>query len=410
MKVLHINCSDVGSTGKIISDLSRDLEKKGDFSVLCTPTVKGGEVEGLKKYKTSFPLEQGLYRRINSVLGLPYGFAPVSTIRIKRIIQKEKPDVVHVHSANGNTVNLYSLFRFLKKKNYATVVTHHAEFFYTGSCPHAYDCEKWKTGCGHCPRLFAASHSKIFDRTATAWKKMKNAFHGFPRLHFVSVSPWVQSRAVLSPLVKEYPSTVILNGVDAKNTFYPEENVKKPAEYEQYRHVFLHVTSNFSMNEKDIKGGRYICRLAEEFPDCLFLVAGRNSLKETETLPKNLRLLGTVMNQKELAKLYSLADLTVLASEKETFSMPVAESLCCGTPVVGFCAGGPESIALKEFSRFVPHGDFEALKSAVLEMKDQKKTRGDKIREEAFQRYHLDTMCREYEAVYRKLIQERGLA
>ncbi len=33
--------------------------------------------------------------------------------------------------------------------------------------------------------------------------------------------------------------------------------------------------------------------------------------------------------------------------------MVTAESLCCGTPVVGFTAGGPESIAIDAFSNFV---------------------------------------------------------
>ena len=41
--------------------------------------------------------------------------------------------------------------------------------------------------------------------------------------------------------------------------------------------------------------------------------------------------------------------------------MFVAESLCCGTPVVGFKAGAPEQIAIKDYSNFVPWGDIGAL-------------------------------------------------
>ena len=48
--------------------------------------------------------------------------------------------------------------------------------------------------------------------------------------------------------------------------------------------------------------------------------------------------------------------------------MPTAESLCCGTPVLGFEAGGPESIALEKYSAFVPYGDLDALQKQVFIM------------------------------------------
>lgn len=50
--------------------------------------------------------------------------------------------------------------------------------------------------------------------------------------------------------------------------------------------------------------------------------------------------------------------------------MIVAESLIQGTPVVGFEAGGPESIALEEHSTFVKHGDVTALAKAIKDRID----------------------------------------
>ena len=47
--------------------------------------------------------------------------------------------------------------------------------------------------------------------------------------------------------------------------------------------------------------------------------------------------------------------------------MVTAESLCCGTPIVGFKAGAPEQIALPEFSTFVEFGKIDALKEKLLE-------------------------------------------
>ena len=86
--------------------------------------------------------------------------------------------------------------------------------------------------------------------------------------------------------------------------------------------------------------------LAQWMPDVDFLVLGEKG--EVKDLPQNIKLLGRVYEREKMALYYSLSDATILVSKAETFSMPVAESLCCGTPVVGFKAGGPEQIALPE--------------------------------------------------------------
>ena len=50
--------------------------------------------------------------------------------------------------------------------------------------------------------------------------------------------------------------------------------------------------------------------------------------------------LGFLTSREELALLYSAADVTVVASLEEVFPNTVAESLACGTPVVGFTIAG----------------------------------------------------------------------
>ena len=76
--------------------------------------------------------------------------------------------------------------------------------------------------------------------------------------------------------------------------------------------------------------------------------------------------MGRAKSQIELAQLYSESDLTILLSKRETFSMVTAESLCCGTPVVGFTAGGTESIAIDAFSNFVEYGNIKLLADALI--------------------------------------------
>ena len=113
-------------------------------------------------------------------------------------------------------------------------------------------------------------------------------------------------------------------------------------------------------------------------------------------------LLGNISNQSELATWYKKADLTVLTSKRETFGMAVAESLCCGTPVVGFKCGGSESIAIKDFTEFVEFGDIDALENTIrsewLDFKENNNI--TEISLIARKKYDSDIMAEKYYKLY----------
>ena len=98
-----------------------------------------------------------------------------------------------------------------------------------------------------------------------------------------------------------------------------------------------------------------------------------------------------------------MADATVLTSKRETFSMVCAESLCCGTPVVGFKAGAPEQIALKEYSRFVQQADVGQLVCVVENILNFPFDRVE-LEKEAHRTYAKSTMTEKYIELYTKLI------
>lgn len=295
---------------------------------------------------------------------------------------------------------------FLKTNKIKTVITHHAEFMYTGSCAHAFECEKWKTGCGECPQLWDATYSKYFDRTATAWKKMFAAFKGFEELTCTCVSPWVSDRAKQAPILEGKKIVTIENGLDTKDTFHavPYQELKKRLGITNEK-VILHVTASFTTREDDLKGGRFLYELADNLKDenvKLIIVDGcENSNIDLRT---NMIYVGKVQNQQDLAQYYSMADLTVITSKRETFNMPSAESLSCGTPVVGFLAGGPETICLKEYSEFVEYGNVEALTGCVRNWINYKTIRGLEISKIAREYYSKEKMCKRYLEVYNAMI------
>lgn len=81
--------------------------------------------------------------------------------------------------------------------------------------------------------------------------------------------------------------------------------------------------------------------------------------------PKNCMRLPKIKDQRFLAKIYSLADIFVICSKKENFPTTCLESQCCGTPVVGFDAGGTKETSVFDEHDFVPVADIDRLEDRI---------------------------------------------
>ena len=403
MKILFINCVyGAGSTGKITQDLHEYYLKSGIESVVyygrcrCEP----------QKYVNRIGNE--IYSKLNNlwsrITGIMYGGCFLSTTLLINRIKKENPDIVHLHCINGYFVNIYRLISWLKKNKIKTVLTLHAEFMYTANCGHAYDCEKWINGCKQCPRFRTETKSIFFNRTHKSFELMRKAFDGFDsELIVVSVSPWLEERAKRALILNSKKHRCVYNGINT-NTFRAYDSCEyKSAFCSNGEKMIFHATAQFSDSPENMKGGIWILHLAERMKNknVKFVVAGKNLVQGD--LPENLILLGEVRDQEKLARLYSEADITLITSKKETFSMIVAESLCCGTPVVGFEAGAPETIGIEPYSQFVTYGNLDLLEEAIerfIECDFDKNI----ISSVAQQKYSKEKMAKDYLAIYDELI------
>ena len=399
MKVMQINVVySNGSTGNIVRDIHMGLLENGHTSIVCYG--RGKKVDEKNIYKTAPEFVMKMQSLRSKITGYAYSGCFFSTQKLLSVIKKENPDVVHLHCLNGFFVNVYRLLKFLKINHIKTVLTLHAELMHTAGCGNALDCEKWKTGCGNCPQKGAGRpSSKIFDRSAEEWKLMADAFEGFDNLVIAPVSGWLGERAKQSPFLKDKKFVVVTNGVDTVNTFkptdYSEIKTKHGIKNEK---IILYVTPNF---KNPFKGGIYIIDLAYRLKNdkVKIIIVGFNG--DMGDLPTNVIPVKHTKNHSELAKYYSMADLTLLTSKKETFSMICAESLCCGTPLVGFEAGAPETISINKYSEFVKQGDVDALEYATRRWLNKKQEYSDEISKEAGKIYSKEQMYEKYVNIYK---------
>lgn len=403
MKVIQVNVNATsGSTGKIVTDIKAALEAQGHECIVAYGANETVKVPGYERI-CSEP-ERKFNAAISRLTGINHGdFGFLSTPKLIRLIKKENPDIVHLQCPNGYIVDLFRILKFLGKNGIKTVVTNHAEYFYTGTCGHALECDHWLTGCGNCP-IFRHETCSYFDRTSYSWRQMKESFETFDHdnLIITSVSPWLQSRAVCSPLMSRFRHEVVINGLET-SIFCPV-NVSDEVrlKFNPAKKLVLFVSASFDDSPNNFKGGDKFIHLARLMPEIQFCVAATH-IKIEGALPPNVVLWGRAKSQQELAELYSLADCTVIASKRETFSMVTAESLCCGTPVVGFKAGGPESIAIPEYSDFVEYGDINALQNTVVEILNAYFNR-QAISKQAAAIYSKEVMGQNYLRIYSKLL------
>lgn len=391
MKILQVNnYYGERSTGKLAADLHKGLLAAGHSSLVVYGRGRTSDEPGAIRLCPEW------YAKLCSMAvrltGATHGGCLLSTAKLIRLIRREKPDIVHLQCINEHFVNIYRLVAWLNRSGIQTVLTLHAEFMYTANCGHAFDCDQWKHGCQRCPRRYRATKSWFLDRTAHNWKKMHRAMAGFEKNCIVTaVSPWTAERAAQGDILKNMLIRTVLNGINTDVIHRVEHASLCPGK------AIVNVTHNFTVDEENMKGGKYVVELARRMPDVTFFVIGRHG--EVPQLPENIRLLGFVSDQQKMAEYYSAADLLVMVSQRETFSMPCAESLCCGTPVVGFKAGAPEQIAMEDYSTFVEYADVDGLEKALRQWLSAQPDR-QKIAQEAEKIYSVNAMIHGFLEVY----------
>jgi putative colanic acid biosynthesis glycosyltransferase len=402
MKVAQIDTVyGIGSTGKIVKTLHENLIKEGHYSK--SYYGRGAKVNENDVVKITNDFEVLIDAGLSRLTGYTGIFSPLSSKKIISDLEQFKPDVVHIHEIHGYYLNYFEIIDYFKFKNIPILWTLHCESAYTGRCGSAFECEQWKTACIKCPSLSGYPESLIFDRSSVQFQRKKALFNSIEKIVFSPVSNWLNDR-LKNSFLKDKSSFVVHNGINTVDVFYPREVVDLIVEHDlSNRHVVLTVAPDlFSEN----KGGKWVLDIAEKMIDypVIFIMVGVTE-KKTD-LPANVICLPIIKDQNKLAEYYSLADVYLLTSKSETFSLTCAESLACGTPVIGFDSGGPLEVAPEPYGFFVPYGKSDDLVSLIkmaisgnLNSAD-----GEACRTRATTLFSNQNMCEKYIEIYEKIV------
>ena len=400
MKValIDVNCKH-SSTGKIVYDLYTELNNNGNEAAVYYG--RGPKIKEKNIFKFSIDIETYFHALMTRITGLTGFYSPFSTWRLIRKLKKFNPDIVHIHELHAYFINIGTIIKFLKNKKIKTVMTHYSEFMYTGKCAHSLDCDKFQTICYSCPQVKEYPKSLFFDFTKKMFKLKKKWLIDFDFFNVVP-SQWSSERLKLS-FLKDKPTQVIFNGLNTMTLFKPRRSDFLVKKYNlESKFIILAVAPDLM---SEFKGGRWVLKIANRLKDSniVFILIG---VKDTSIkIPDNVIVLNRTNNQEELIDYYSNADLTLLTSKKETFSMVTAESISCGTPVVGFDSGAPSQIAPSPYGLFTEYGLLDRVIDNILKIKSGEIELADKdmCRKYAIENFSIESMANNYTKLYKNL-------
>lgn len=346
MRVLLINSvCGIGSTGRICGELAEELASQGH-----TVKVAYGRSDNVPELYEQYALRIGnvasvgahvLYTRLTD----RHGLASRGTTRLfLKEAEKFDPDLLWIHNLHGYYINYELLFDWIKNRPTMQVKwTLHDCWAFTGHCVHftAAGCDKWKTGCNDCTLKGDYPKSIFWDNSRGNYERKKRAFQNVPDMTIVVPSHWL-GRLVRNSFLGMYPVNVVANKVDA-SVFRPTPGDFRKRYGLEKKKIILGVANIWTKR----KGLVDFYELAGRLDETYRIVLVGLTKKQQQKLKPNMIGIERTEDTRELAEIYTAADVFVNPSDEETFGMTGLEAAMCGTKSVCYRGTACEEVAMQ---------------------------------------------------------------
>lgn len=365
MRVLMINVvCGIRSTGRICTDLATALEAQGHEVKIAYG--RENVPEQFQKYavKIGSDLDVKLHCIKARIFdGAGFG-SKAATEKFIRWVKEYNPDVIHLHNIHGYYINVEVLFNYLKESGKKVIWTLHDCWSFTGHTAYcdAKNCKRWISGCYNCP-LIKEYPAALVDRSKKNWMKKNKIFTGVSEMTIITPSEWLGTM-VKSSFLKEYPVVVINNGIDTSQ-FYPIESDFREKNHLEEKYILLGVATAWD----EMKGYSDYLKLAEILSDEYKIVIVGLKKTQMDKLPSNVLGIERTVNVKELAEIYTAADLFLNLSYCENYPTVNIEAMACGTPVLTYRTGGSPEIVEKYGGIIVEQGDLDKVATLIKNKK-----------------------------------------
>jgi glycosyltransferase involved in cell wall biosynthesis len=419
MKVLHLSTNDeAGGAARAAYRLHQGLRAIGvDSALLCAsrsgddPTVRAigkpaGRLGRLRRWARQKQIERDFGRYRGS---RPAGLEPFSDDRsrygaeLPRLLPQA--DIVTLHWV-ARLIDYGAFFGGVARRT--PVVWRLSDMNpFTGGCHYDEGCGRFVAACGACPQLGSRDPD---DLSQQVWRRKRAALDRVPpgRLQIVALNQWIAGEARRSALLQGVPVHVIPNGLDTE-AFAPRDRgyARQLLGLPPDALVVLFVAASTGNRRKGFGLlAEALAGLADELPGLRLVSVGRGGAGVAGATPH--LALGPLSQDRMLSLVYSAADVFVIPSLQDNMPSTVLEALACGTPVVGFDAGGvAEMVRPGETGLLARAGDVGELRGALRRLLADgalRRALGLRCRQVALAEYTQELQARRYLALYEQIL------
>ncbi len=374
-----ITQSELGGAQRYVFDLVNSL--KDEFKVLVAFGEQGGKGElakRLEEINVDYYVVPYLVRKISLISDIAAFF------NLLKLINKIKPDVVHLNSSKVSILGSLAAFliKKIKKKNLLIVYTAHGWVFNE-------------------PLSFIKKVFYEYIEKFTAYFKDK----------IICVSEFDYQVALNKNIIPQNKLVVIYNSIP-ELSFYPKEKARLELASLIKKDLDNKLVIGSIGNLYPNKGFKYLIKAAKKIvkynPDTIFVIIGdgiqRKFLEDIITkngLLDNVFLVGRIKSAWKLLKGF---DVYVCSSLKEGLSYTILEAMQAARPIVATNVGGNAELIRDNVSGFlVKTKDYNSLSEKIKILIDDPSLRekvGEKAKNNVQQHFSFKKMIQKTKMLY----------
>ena len=375
MTIVQLNATaGIGSTGKIMYDLNDVIINNGWNSYMVSGYLSTIDIPNLycmSKAPYNLSIRRNiLISRLTGKMGYRYKHKTEKAIEW---IDSKHPDLIHLHNIHGDWINIKMLFDYIKTKSMPVVWTLHDCWPFTGRCSHFEfsGCQKWRSGCSDCSARKIYPITYFFDYSAKMYEDKRDWFTGIKNMTIVTPSEWLAAY-VKQSFLKDYPVKVIRNGINTE-VYCPQKKISRYYTGLEEKYIILGVASSWSAQKGYDDFIKLDAMLNHEKYQVVMVGLNAGQMKQ---IPTTILGISRTNNERELAELYSGADVFVNPTYQDNYPTTNLEAQSCGTPVVTYHTGGSPEGVLPGCGAVIKQGDLQELFKQVQQIcKDNLKER-----------------------------------